>query len=59
MCLCALVCVCACVGARGKPGKGHAFGGGVRVDTPVGPLRLEYAWNAAKQSRFHVGVGYD
>ncbi|KAJ9516180.1 hypothetical protein QJQ45_024608, partial [Haematococcus lacustris] len=46
-------------GVRGKPGHGYGYGGGVRIDTPVGPLRLEYAWNAARAGRFHVGVGYD
>jgi outer membrane protein insertion porin family len=30
----------------------------VRVDTPLGPLRLEYAWNAQRVGRFHVGIGY-
>eukprot|EP00798_Chlamydomonas_sp_ICE-L_P009240 gene9240-16390_t len=46
-------------GVRNKPGRGHGYGGGVRVDTPVGPLRLEYAWNHLREGRFHVGVGYD
>lgn len=48
-----------CAGARNKPGHGYAYGAGVRVDTPVGPLRLEYAWNKSRKGRFHVGVGYD
>lgn len=46
-------------GARGKPGSGYGYGAGVRVDSPLGPLRLEYAWNMHKQRRFHVGLGYD
>ncbi|GAX81347.1 hypothetical protein CEUSTIGMA_g8778.t1 [Chlamydomonas eustigma] len=46
-------------GIREKPGWGYGYGGGVRMDTPVGPLRLEYAWNAKHVGRFHVGVGYD
>ncbi|GIL91181.1 hypothetical protein Vretimale_18825 [Volvox reticuliferus] len=45
-------------GVRGKPGNGYGFGGGVRVDSPVGPVRLEYAWNANREGRFHVGLGY-
>lgn len=46
-------------GVRGKPGSGVGWGGGIRVDTPVGPLRLEYAWNRERVGRFHVGVGYE
>lgn len=45
-------------GVRGKPGRGYGYGLGVRADTPLGPLRLEYAWNEARAGRFHVGVGY-
>jgi outer membrane protein insertion porin family len=46
-------------GARGKPGKGYGYGAGIRVDSPLGPFRLEYAWNDQMQRRFHVGLGYD
>lgn len=45
--------------ARGRPGWGFGYGAGVRLDTPVGPLRLEYAWNDKRVGRFHVGVGND
>ncbi|AQK69636.1 Outer envelope protein 80 chloroplastic [Zea mays] len=45
-------------GARGKPGSGFGYGVGVRVDSPLGPLRLEYAFNDRQASRFHFGVGY-
>ena len=38
-------------GARGKPGTGHGAGVGVRVDTPIGPLRLELAWNDHGKAR--------
>ena len=44
-------------GARGKPGSGRCVGAGVRVDTPIGPLRLEYALNDRSQRRFHLGIG--
>lgn len=30
-------------GVRNKPGKGWGYGGGVLLDTPLGPLRFEYA----------------
>jgi len=45
-------------GCRGKPGSGYGYGVGVRVDSPVGPLRLEYAWNDKRVGRFHFGIGY-
>ena len=44
-------------GIRNKPGKGYGYGGGLRMDTPLGPLRIEYAWNDKRIGRFHVGVG--
>lgn len=45
-------------GARGKPGSGYGYGIGVRVDSPLGPLRLEYAFNDRHARRFHFGVGH-
>lgn len=45
-------------GVRGKPGKGYGFGAGIRVDSPLGPLRLEYAFNDNHARRFHFGIGY-
>ncbi|XP_008798772.2 outer envelope protein 80, chloroplastic-like isoform X1 [Phoenix dactylifera] len=45
-------------GARGKPGNGRGFGAGIRVDSPLGPLRLEYGFNDKLARRFHFGVGY-
>jgi len=44
-------------GCRQKPGKGGGIGAGVRVDTPIGPLRFEYAMNDARHRRFHLGIG--
>ena len=44
-------------GVREKPGQGYGYGGGVRVDTPVGPLRLEFAMNDRGLRRFHLGIG--
>eukprot|EP00798_Chlamydomonas_sp_ICE-L_P023049 gene23050-30242_t len=35
-------------GVRKKPGRGHGYGGGVKIDSPLGPLRIEYAINALK-----------
>ncbi|KAA8528103.1 hypothetical protein F0562_035028 [Nyssa sinensis] len=45
-------------GARLKPGSGYGYGVGVRVDSPLGPLRLEYAFNDKQAGRFHFAVGH-
>ncbi|KAJ7546876.1 hypothetical protein O6H91_08G058900 [Diphasiastrum complanatum] len=45
-------------GVRGKPGSGYGYGAGIRVDSPLGPLRLEYAFNNNFARRFHFGIGY-
>ncbi|KAI3982297.1 hypothetical protein MKX01_037830 [Papaver californicum] len=45
-------------GARLKPGSGYGYGLGIRVDSPLGPLRLEYAFNDRSSRRFHFGVGH-
>ncbi|XP_074291123.1 outer envelope protein 80, chloroplastic-like isoform X1 [Silene latifolia] len=45
-------------GARLKPGSGYGYGCGIRFDSPLGPLRLEYALNDKQGGRFHFGVGY-
>ncbi|KAH8522868.1 hypothetical protein H0E87_003495 [Populus deltoides] len=45
-------------GARLKPGSGYGYGFGIRVDSALGPLRLEYAFNDKNMKRFHFGVGH-
>ncbi|XP_078443868.1 outer envelope protein of 80 kDa [Wolffia australiana] len=45
-------------GARGKPGSGFGYGAGIRIESPLGPLRLEYALNGRRAARFHFGVGH-
>jgi outer membrane protein insertion porin family len=45
-------------GRRQKPGHGYGYGCGVRIDTPLGPLRLEYALNNGGKGRFHLGIGH-
>ncbi|ONH99301.1 hypothetical protein PRUPE_6G023900 [Prunus persica] len=45
-------------GARLKPGSGYGYGFGIRLDSPLGPLRLEYAFNDKHTKRFHFGVGH-
>ncbi|KAJ7947540.1 outer envelope protein 80, chloroplastic [Quillaja saponaria] len=45
-------------GARLKPGSGYGYGIGIRVDSPLGPLRLEYAFSDKQAKRFHFGIGH-
>ena len=44
-------------GARGKPGSGYGYGLGVRVQSPLGPIRVDYGLNADGKGRFHFGIG--
>ena len=44
-------------GVRGKPGSGFGYGAGVRVQTPLGALRLDYGIGSEGDSRFHFGFG--
>ncbi|NJL49470.1 MAG: BamA/TamA family outer membrane protein, partial [Leptolyngbyaceae cyanobacterium SM2_5_2] len=43
--------------SRGKPGSGFGYGAGVRVQTPLGPLRIDYGFNDEGQGRIHFGIG--
>ncbi|XVE78865.1 hypothetical protein DITRI_Ditri14bG0012400 [Diplodiscus trichospermus] len=45
-------------GARYKPGSGYGYGLGIRVDSALGLLRLEYALNDRHSKRIHFGVGH-
>jgi outer membrane protein insertion porin family len=42
---------------RGKQGWGLGYGVGVRIKTPIGPVRLDYGWNDQGESRFQFGFG--
>ncbi|HEY9810692.1 MAG TPA: BamA/TamA family outer membrane protein [Halomicronema sp.] len=44
-------------GVRGKPGTGLGYGLGVRVDTPLGPIRVDYGFSSDGDARFHFGIG--
>lgn len=44
-------------GTRGKPGVGAGVGAGLRLDSPLGPWRLEYALSDGGARRFHLGMG--
>ncbi len=42
---------------RGKPGGGIGYGLGVRVQSPLGPIRVDYGFNDQGESRLHFGIG--
>ncbi len=44
-------------GLLGKPGTGVGYGVGVRVNSPLGPLRLDYGFNDNGDSRLQFGIG--
>ena len=44
-------------GARDKPGLGFGYGLGVRVKSPLGPIRLDYGYNNDGDSRIQFGFG--
>jgi outer membrane protein insertion porin family len=42
---------------RGKPGSGFGYGAGVRINSPLGPLRLDFGLNNQGDSRIQFGIG--
>jgi outer membrane protein insertion porin family len=44
-------------GVRGKPGSGFGYGAGVRIQSPLGPIRLDYGLNDRGESRIQFGFG--
>lgn len=42
---------------RGKPGSGFGYGVGVRIQSPLGAIRIDYAINDEGDNRFHFGIG--
>jgi outer membrane protein insertion porin family len=44
-------------GLRGKPGSGLGYGLGVRIQSPLGPIRIDYGFSDQGQGRFHFGIG--
>jgi outer membrane protein insertion porin family len=43
--------------SRDKPGSGFGYGAGLRVQTPLGPLRIDYGFNDQGEGRIHFGIG--
>lgn len=44
-------------GVRGKPGSGFGYGIGVRVQSPLGPIRVDFGFNDDGENRLHFGIG--
>ncbi|MBD2022165.1 BamA/TamA family outer membrane protein [Leptolyngbya sp. FACHB-36] len=44
-------------GVRNKPGAGIGYGLGLRIQSPLGPIRIDYGLNDEGDSRFHFGIG--
>jgi outer membrane protein insertion porin family len=44
-------------GSRSKPGSGFGYGAGVRINSPIGPIRIDYALNSRSESRIQFGIG--
>ena len=44
-------------GVRGKPGNGLGYGAGIRVNSPIGPIRIDYALNNRSETRIQFGIG--
>ncbi|MDY6938437.1 MAG: BamA/TamA family outer membrane protein, partial [Cyanobacteriota bacterium] len=42
---------------RRKPGEGIGYGFGIRVQSPLGPIRIDLGWNDEGDNRFHFGIG--
>lgn len=44
-------------GIRGKPGQGFGYGLGVRVQSPLGPIRVDFGINDQGDTQFSFGIG--
>ncbi|MGK7885372.1 MAG: BamA/TamA family outer membrane protein [Crocosphaera sp.] len=42
---------------RALPSDGYGYGLGVRIQSPVGPIRVDYGINNEGDSRIHFGIG--
>jgi outer membrane protein insertion porin family len=42
---------------RGLPGSGVGYGLGVRIQSPVGPIRIDFGFNGEGDSRVNFGIG--
>jgi outer membrane protein insertion porin family len=44
-------------GVRGKPGSGFGYGIGVRVESPIGLIRVDYGINDQGEGQAYIGLG--
>ncbi|MDX2231351.1 MAG: BamA/TamA family outer membrane protein [Leptolyngbyaceae cyanobacterium bins.349] len=44
-------------GIRNKPGSGFGYGVGVRVQSPLGPIRVDFGINDQGDTRINFGIG--
>ncbi len=44
-------------GVRSKPGNGFGYGAGLRINSPIGPIRIDYALNNRSETRIQFGIG--
>ncbi|PSB52180.1 hypothetical protein C7B67_07960 [filamentous cyanobacterium Phorm 6] len=44
-------------GTRRKPGSGYGYGLGVRIQSPLGPIRIDYGINDSGNNQIHFGIG--
>ncbi len=44
-------------GIRRKPGSGYGYGLGVRIQSPLGPIRIDYGINDSGGTQIHFGIG--
>lgn len=44
-------------GVRGKPGQGFGYGVGLRIQSPLGPIRIDFGINDSGNTQFHFGIG--
>ncbi len=44
-------------GIRRKPGSGYGYGLGVRIQSPLGPIRIDYGINDSGDNQIHFGIG--
>jgi len=44
-------------GVRDKPGSGLGYGLGLRINSPIGPIRVDFGMNDDGDNRFHFGIG--
>jgi len=42
---------------RDKPGSGLGYGVGVRIQSPIGPIRLDFGFNDEGDTDLHFGIG--